>query len=194
MEVTINEIKRKFDELPEELRWAIVESNVDQKIVDIGQEHDLNVAQMGQLSLETQMVMYGFLHPEKFEDSLNASLGVPAQKVRNIVEAVNSRVLKKLREKIMNLHGSRPVQEEKPLPQEEPEIEEGQELGEIDLMEEINRGKEEQKKKIIQSIANQKLTDITPSEKVDTEYSLGNIKSNKKERRTIDPYRMDPNE
>jgi hypothetical protein len=100
MEITLEEIQKKFESLPENLKWAIMAANVDDSIIAIGNEQNLNVEQMGQLSLETHMEMFGFTPPEKFEDSIKKSLGFPDEKTHAIAEAVNDKIFKEIREKI----------------------------------------------------------------------------------------------
>ena len=100
MEITIEELQKKFESLPENLKWAIMAANVDDNIIEIGKEQGLNVAQMGQLSLETHMVMFGYTHPDEFEKSVKASMGLPDDKTRAIVDAVNEKILKEIREKM----------------------------------------------------------------------------------------------
>ena len=107
MEVTIDEIQKKFDGLPEDLKWAIMAAKVDDNVIDIGHEHGLNVEQTGQLSLETHMVMFGFTHPDKFEESLKGSLQLPDEKIKGIVNSVNEKILKNIREQLMALHGAK---------------------------------------------------------------------------------------
>ncbi|MBU1727967.1 hypothetical protein KKA39_01500 [Patescibacteria group bacterium] len=105
MEITLEEIQKKFESLPEDLRWAIMAANVDEKITAMGKEHNLTVEQMGQLSLETHMVMFGFTHPNKFEESVKASLGFPEDKNKIIVNEINEKILKDIRERLMTLYG-----------------------------------------------------------------------------------------
>jgi hypothetical protein len=104
MEITLEEIQKKFESLPEDLKWAIMGANVDDKVIEIGQKNGLNVEQMGQLSLETHMVMFGFVHPDKFEDSIAKSLGLPRDKIKAIVNDVNERILKELRDQILAMY------------------------------------------------------------------------------------------
>ena len=113
MEITIEEIQKKFESLPEDLLWAIMAADVDNKIIDICKLQNLKVEQMGQLSLETHMVMFGFTHPDKFEASVQASLKLDPNKTRMLVNAINERILKDIRSKIMALHGQTESEEEK---------------------------------------------------------------------------------
>ena len=82
MEITLEEIQKKFESLPEDLKWAIMAANVDDNIIEISQTNGLNVEQMGQLSLETHMVMFGFTPLDKFEESIRNSLKLGDEKTR----------------------------------------------------------------------------------------------------------------
>jgi hypothetical protein len=100
MEITLEEIQKKFESLPENLKWAIMAANVDDNLIEIGREQNLNVEQLGQLSLETHMEMFGFTHPDKFEESIKNSLKLPDKKIWAIVEAINEKILKGIRAKL----------------------------------------------------------------------------------------------
>jgi len=113
IEVTIEELQKKFESLPEDLRWAIMSANVDENITEIGKDLGLNVAQMGQLSLETHAVMFGFTPLDKFEESVKASLVLPDEKIKAIINAVNEKVLKNIREQLMALQGVKKEDENK---------------------------------------------------------------------------------
>lgn len=104
MDISIEEIQEKFDGLPEDIKWLIMQADMDGKITEIGQRLKLTVPQMAQLSLETNMMMMGFTHPNKFESSLIASMGLPEEKVKEIVNEVNEKILKGIREKLMTLY------------------------------------------------------------------------------------------
>lgn len=107
MEITIEEIQKKFESLPEDLRWAIMGADVDNKIIEIGKENNLKVEEMGQLSLEVHAVMLGFIHPNQFEASVQESLKFDPNKTRTLVNAVNEKILKNIREQIMLLYKNR---------------------------------------------------------------------------------------
>jgi len=104
MEITLEQIQKKFEGLPENLKWAIMGANVDDNIIDIGKEQGLNVEQLGQLSLETYMEMFGFTPPEKFEESVQKSMQLPPEKTHALVEAINEKIFKKIREQLGETH------------------------------------------------------------------------------------------
>lgn len=111
MEITIKEIKNKFESLPEDLKWAIVEANVDENILSIGKRIGLTIDKIGQLALETYAVLLGYTHPDKFLDSIQKSLGEPSDKVKRIGGEVNEVIIKKIRDKVVKLYTK---QEENP--------------------------------------------------------------------------------
>lgn len=102
-EVTLEQIKRKFDSLPENLRLAIIVAGADKKINEIGREHGLNVKQIADLLLKTHIMMFGFIHPNKFEDSIKAILQIPPQVVRGIVRDVNEQIIKDIKDDLIAL-------------------------------------------------------------------------------------------
>lgn len=95
-------ISKKFNELPEHLRWAIIDTDVDSKVIKIGKEEQLNVEQIGELVLKTFAVMLGYIKRENFEASLKASLGFPDEKIEKLVNLINNEVLRPIRGKLMN--------------------------------------------------------------------------------------------
>lgn len=164
MELSIEEIQKKFDSLPEDLKWAIMAANADQKITEIGKNYELNVAQMGQLSLETHAVMLGFTHPEKFEESVKASLGLPEEKIGLIIRAVNEKILKGIKEKVLALYGKKPEEESdkesapaKVEPTAKPEVRQEEEEEKVLKSAGIEIQSKREQKEIKPSLSSQKL-------------------------------------
>jgi len=198
MEVTLEEIQKKFEGLPEDLRWAIMAANVDEKITQIGKDYNLTVEQMGQLSLETHMVMFGFVHPDQFEASVKGSLQLPDDKNKKIVNEINEKILKDIREKLMSLYGKQEEKKEDEIlnnagieiNKEPVNIPDGLATGkgkaddrdkmisEVENPETI--AKEIQNKKIMESITTQKLSGAFQMPNTKTEYSLNNMSKTSK--------------
>lgn len=204
MEITLEEIQQKFDSLPEDLKWAIMAANVDDNIIEIGQTNGLNVNQMGQLSLETHMVMFGFTHPDKFEESIKNSLGLPEEKIHAIANAVNEKILKNIREKIMDLTTKNEEEKDSQVlksagieiipkgnftPNTKPE-EKKETLPILDSLE-LKEGRVPDKP---ESVISQKLSGFVKNEVKETDHSLNNMSSEKKEetKPKVDPYREIP--
>lgn len=199
IEITIEEIQKKFESLPEELKWAIMKSEVDEKITELGKMNNLTVQQMGQLSLETHAVMFGITHPDKFEESVRLSLGFDNDKTKLLINAINEKILKEVREQVLMLH-SKPKTENSTteildLKPEDPHTPNPQ----INLTPATPEIKTEDQNNI-DSILSKKLSGAFKMGGATTEYSLNNISkqnelggaNNTKENnaKSVDPYRM----
>ncbi|MFZ2072840.1 MAG: hypothetical protein WAV10_04170 [Minisyncoccia bacterium] len=193
MEITLEEIQKKFETLPEDLKWSIMAAKVDEKITEIGNLNGLNVEQMGQLSLETHMVMFGFTHPDKFGESVKASLKLPDDKNKKIVNEINEKILKDIRSNLMSLYGK--VEEKKNddiltgagieiMKDEKTEKAPEMNNNDEDMIKKIEDpdliAKQEQNEKIMRSIAAQKLSGSFQMPNTKTEYSLNNLSKNPK--------------
>ncbi|MEI7809981.1 MAG: hypothetical protein WCI41_00265 [bacterium] len=185
-EITLEEIRNKFDSLSEELKLAIMATNVDEKITEIGKERGLNIEQMGQLSYQTHLVMLGYVHADKFEESLKKSLGLSDELIKNIVADINTKILKQIREQLMSATEA-PVSKEITL--EEKITETPKTENEIpDLKAPVKESttniepselKELENKKIMESISAQKLKGAFQIPNIKTEYSLKNVSKEK---------------
>lgn len=199
MQITLEEIQQKFEELPENLKWAIMATNIDEHITTIGQRHGLNIEQLGQLSLETHMVILGYTPTDKFENSLKESLALPDEKNKEIIEEINEQVLEQIRENLKSITINKEKDSDN-LPQEKiPEdVEENNNITKEDTQ---DNEKIAENKKIMESIAFKKLSGSFNSQVKKTEHSLDNI-SKKEEKDKLgtdqvvkivdDPYRMKP--
>lgn len=179
MEITLEEIQKKFESLPEDLKWAIMAANVDDNIIDIGQAQNLNVEQMGQLSLETHMVMFGFTHPDKFEESVKNSMKLGDEKTRAVVNAVNEKILKEIRTKMLANYDNTPKPEELPSETIEEKENDTKILDSAGIQ--IVSTKDvsgEKLKEDVHSILSQKLSSPVQNPVVRTEHSLDNITKN----------------
>jgi hypothetical protein len=195
MEITLEEIQKKFESLPENLKWAIMAANVDDNIIEISQENGLNVEQMGQLSLETHMEMFGFTPPEKFEESVKNSLKLSDEKTKEIVNAINEKIFKAIRSKMMEPSVEREEDEENKDTQILSSA--GIEIVSPRLNKEGAGGGDA--KESPHPILVQKLSGFVKNEVKETEHSLQNLSSTNTEKMTsvkniptIDPYREIP--
>ncbi len=202
MEITIEEIQKKFEELPEDLRWAIMAANVDDKIIDIGKKNNLTVEQMGQLSLETHMVMFGFVHPDKFEESLKGSMKLAPETIRGLVKDINENILKNIRQNLIDLHNQT---KEKEAEEDDHEI-----LKKAGI--EIINNEKTSPVTPVPSISIQRLSGSVQSRIINTDHTLNNISKPAGETKQMldmkvpstpvptsyvdkkDPYRLSPDE
>lgn len=194
LEITIDEIKEKFETLPEDLKWAIVGANIDDHIIDIGQANQLNVGQMGQLALETYAVLLGYTKTEDFESSLRASLGFEDNKTKLLVNLVNEKVLKPIRENLMEASAEK-QKKESVVAVDNPEKPESEILKETKIHIE-NKKTEEGSKDISpsNSIPNQKLFGSYKIPSATTNHSTPNLSKQTPASNSspINPQKVDP--
>ncbi len=204
MELSIEDIKNKFEKLPEDLKWAIMSAKIDEKVVAIGQNFGLNIRQMGQLSLEIHAVMLGYTHPDDFENSILKSLNLGEEKTKLLANSVYEKIIKDVRERLIEYRGGvKPTKDivEKTLPKEIFEKKEEPQKGIISPEIKTEEKKEEiqniieEDKKVINSIISNKLQENIKSVKTETDHSnTNNMAVNQPETpiKKIDPYREIP--
>lgn len=109
--LTPEQLKEKYNNLPDDLKEAIFSANSAETIQEIGKKYSLSIEKMGQLADETGLVMLGITHPRDFVPNLSKRLGVDSGTARKIAEDVNEQIFKKVRESLKKLHG---ITEDKP--------------------------------------------------------------------------------
>jgi hypothetical protein len=180
MEITIEEMQKKFEGLPEDLKWAIMGANVDEKIIEIGKKYNLNVEELGQLSLETHGVMLGYILPDQFEESIRKSLNFPELKTKELAEEINEEIFKNIRERLMQQRKKEEENSEKSKILEENEL--AEEKNEVENKEdEQEKKRAEENKKIMDSISSQKLSASFKIPTIKTEYTTNDLTKEKRE-------------
>jgi len=103
-ENTTKIIKERFDALPESVQEVILSSNYQNTLIQIGQQFNLNVEQLGKLEVETTMTMMALVPMADFETELTHELGIDKEKGIQIVRDINEKVFLKIRDllKLMN--------------------------------------------------------------------------------------------
>ena len=111
-------IKERFEALPDGVKNAILSSDYENSIVEIGKKHNLNVDQMGTLEQETTLVMMGITKTKEFEIELGGQLKeVDRAKISQIIADVNEKIFLHIRDllKLMNTEpGEEPSVDEEP--------------------------------------------------------------------------------
>jgi len=104
MQYSLEQLNKKFDLLPEDIQSAISSSDVDQKIQNIGRQHNLHIDKMGELSDETGLVMLGFTHPSNFIKNIKGRVGVDENMAREITKEINEQIFKPIKNSLMKVH------------------------------------------------------------------------------------------
>ncbi|PIP73404.1 MAG: hypothetical protein COW88_02185 [Candidatus Lloydbacteria bacterium CG22_combo_CG10-13_8_21_14_all_47_15] len=105
MEYTKEQLEKKFNALPQEVREAILATDTENIVRRIGQDHALHVDQIGELMEATDFVMLGILKPGDFiRDLYERFESVDKQTVRQVAQEVNEQVFRKIRESLKRVH------------------------------------------------------------------------------------------
>ena len=94
-------IEERLALLPPYIRSALSNINWGAEILAIGKKNGLHVDDMGTLQTETVLVLVGLVHPDEFPHNLAEQLHVPKEKINAIVTDVNEKILKTIRQSLI---------------------------------------------------------------------------------------------
>ncbi|MBP9711273.1 MAG: hypothetical protein KBD50_03410 [Candidatus Pacebacteria bacterium] len=95
-------ISARMAELPDNVRQAIVSSDLEKKIQTIGGKHRLHLDQMGKLEDETLLVMLGFAEPDEFATNLASQIGIAQSEAQAIAEDLGNEVFLPIRQSMQD--------------------------------------------------------------------------------------------
>lgn len=103
-ELAEDEIDKKFNSLPKDIRDAITSADVDSKITELAKKYRLHIDKAEELSDETGLVMLGLTHPQDYLRNLKRRLELPDDLARDLVADVNEQIFKQIRESLKQIH------------------------------------------------------------------------------------------
>lgn len=118
MNYTEEQIKEKFDSLPQDVKEAISSVDTTNDVINIGDKYSLHVDQLGELVDETGLVMLGLTSPNDFVSNLKNRLDIPRQMAESLVKDINDQILIKIRASLREIHNAAEA-EENVTPEEE---------------------------------------------------------------------------
>lgn len=101
---TPEEIQKRFDALPSDIKALVYSADMLRLIQKIGGKHQLHVDQLGSLEAETADVMSGFSRPEDFISNIEQSLQIDHAKAEAVAKDVNDMLFVKIRESLKKLY------------------------------------------------------------------------------------------
>jgi hypothetical protein len=102
------ELKARFELLPKELQDTITSSDYQMKLFEIAKKYKLTYEKLGQLELETTMVLLGMTPPEEYEEDLSEQLGMKKEELSGLVKDVNDQVFLAIREQLKKIYTNTP--------------------------------------------------------------------------------------
>ncbi len=103
--ISSEQLAAAFEKLPEDLKRAILDANVDKKIADIGQRNQLHVDKVGALMVETNLLMFGLGRSEDFVAHLEKNLNISNDLAKKIAGEINDEVFENIREGMKKIQG-----------------------------------------------------------------------------------------
>jgi hypothetical protein len=97
------ELKRKYDSLPGDLKRAIDSTEVPEKIRAIATKNGLHIDKIGILEEEVGLVMLGSAHMAEFVDRIEERLSISTEKAMDITTQVNLEIFLPIRESLMKI-------------------------------------------------------------------------------------------
>ncbi|HEY4503453.1 MAG TPA: hypothetical protein VJC14_03425 [Candidatus Paceibacterota bacterium] len=94
-------LDERFEKLPKDIKDAIGESNYQTALYEIAREHKLNIEQMGTLEEYLVSVMLGKISATQFEENIKNKIKLPGDEVQEIIRALNEKILRKIKDKLM---------------------------------------------------------------------------------------------
>lgn len=122
------DIKKKFNNAPNDIKILILDDNFDAEIILIGQEVGITDAQSLDVENEVIRVLLGELNPDKFEQAIEQKIGVSAETAKNIAAEIDKSIFSQVRDSLNTLYGKQtleqpaPPQTISPAPTIEPDI------------------------------------------------------------------------
>lgn len=104
-ETKMQEIMRRYDELPENVQKALFATSTSDAIFEIGKKYGLIIEKMGELADETGLVMLGMTKPSEFIRNLERRLGIETVKAKEIAQDINQKVFSPIRDSLKKIHG-----------------------------------------------------------------------------------------
>lgn len=100
-------LKARFEQLPEDIREAIMATPWREKLKQISDRHNLHIDQAGHLGEETVLVMFGIEHADNLIANIAKHAEISEEKAEAIAEDLNREIFLKVRESLKKIFEER---------------------------------------------------------------------------------------
>lgn len=94
-------LDKRFEKLPQDIENIVEKSNYQTTLYAVAKEHNLTVIQMEALEKAVANLITGTIPPDEFENYLQKNLDLPREVVGEIVNEINEKIFKKIREELV---------------------------------------------------------------------------------------------
>lgn len=102
---TPEEIKAKFDSLPQDIKALVYSSDMFNVVKDLGSKYQLHIDKLAILEDLVADVLTGFTKPDDFVKALQTDLEIDEARASAIAKDVNDQLFVKIRESMKRLYG-----------------------------------------------------------------------------------------
>lgn len=96
-------LKARFEQLPKDVKKAIMATPWEEKLNQISNKHSLHIDQAGHLGEETVLVMFGIEHTDSLIPNIVKHVEVSEEKAEAIAEDLNREIFLKVRESLKKI-------------------------------------------------------------------------------------------
>src|SRR3989344_5535773 len=114
LQIKIEEARRK---LSEETRRAIDAVSWKATLIGLRESKGYSFEQLGDLEIETELLLCGLLAPEDYPKELEKRMNLPKAKVDELVNDMNQLVFSRMREELVKITERKRIFESQPLPE-----------------------------------------------------------------------------
>lgn len=101
---TQQELKERYEKLPEVLKNAMFSADIAAKIFEIGKKHSLTIEKIGLMAEEVGYLILGLTRPTELVSALGEALGVKENQTKEIASDLNRQIFFPLREALKAAH------------------------------------------------------------------------------------------
>src|SRR3989344_3392185 len=107
MTLTAEEMDKKFEELPQDVKTAIYSVDFSEKIAFVGKKNNLHIDQVGELGETVRFVMIGIIPPTEFVSDLVRMMKLPQGQAEAVAKDVQDYIMLPIRESLKKIHQDR---------------------------------------------------------------------------------------
>ncbi len=113
---TQKELRTRFELLPAEIQQTIISSDYQSTLFELAKKHKITYVDLGQLELETTMVLLGMTPPEELEESLSAAISKDRMTViAPLVKDIDAQIFAPIRTHLVELYDKEKVSSNTPV-------------------------------------------------------------------------------
>lgn len=108
LDETQKELRTRYELLPSEIQETIISSDYQMKLFELAKKYKITYADLGQLELETTMVLLGMTPPEELEESLAAAINKDRKTtIAPLVKEIDTQIFSPIRTQLVELYAEK---------------------------------------------------------------------------------------